>query len=137
MLSCFRVIRDVSGRGHKFVSRCVAVFSRSRCPLLNYIFQRGVGGEAFNMEEFAFVLIEEQADLDIFSYRVSSGDHFNELLFCFGVDASGICGPRSNVDFVHFVWENFERFYFRRYSLVLVPSSASLPPEARLVCLKY
>jgi hypothetical protein len=105
-------------------------------PLLNLIFQRREEQDAFNVEEFNFILVQEQADIDIFTYRVLSGVHFSELLFFFGVDASRICGPLSKVDFVHFVWENVERFHFRKYSLVVVPSpSAFLPPEGQLVCL--
>jgi hypothetical protein len=120
-------------------------------PILNWVFQRGeeeedifdLGEYTFNLEDdlgtFTFTLVDgEQAGLDIFTYNVSSSTDFSETIHCFGLDASRICGPRSNVDFVHLIWDNFERFYFRKYSLVVVPSpSASLPPEGRLVFLKY
>jgi hypothetical protein len=75
-------------------------------PLLNLIFQRGEEFDIFQVDEFRFILVNEQSDFGIFTYRVSSGDYFSVLLFCFGVDVSRNCGPRSNVDFVHFVWEN-------------------------------
>jgi hypothetical protein len=92
-------------------------------PLLNLIFERGGELDTFQVDEFRLMLVHSQSELDIYTYRVSSGDDFSVLLFCFGVDASRICGPRSNVDFVHFMWENFERFNFRKYSLALVPPS--------------
>jgi hypothetical protein len=128
MLPHFRVLRDVfGGVTNSFRGESMYIALRD-APLLNLIFQRGGEQDAFSVEELHFILVKEQADLDIFTYRVSSGVHFNELLFFFGVEASRICGPRSNVDFVHFVWENFERFNFRKYSLAVVPSpSASLP----------
>jgi hypothetical protein len=149
MLSRFRVLRVISGRGDKFVSGCVLVYCPSGCRDSKLGFSEGkeedifdLGEYTFNLEDdlgiFSFTLVDRQADLDIFTYRVSSGTAFSETLHCFGVDASRICGPRSNVNFVHFIRDNFERFYFMKYSLVVVPSpSSSLPPEGRWVCLKY
>jgi hypothetical protein len=101
-------------------------------PILNQIFQIGEGGDTFNVDDFSFSWLETYEDFNVFAYHVSSGAHFSVLLYCFGVAASRICGPRSSMDFVHFVWVSFERFHFRKYSLVFV-----LSPEDRLVCLKY
>jgi hypothetical protein len=102
--------------------------------ILNLIFRRGEGRDTFDVDDFSFSLVDEYVDLNVFAYRVWSGAHFSVLLYCFGVGASRICGSRSSMDFVRFVWDNFESFHFRKYSLVFVPSPS---PEGRLVCLKY
>jgi hypothetical protein len=61
-------------------------------PLLKLIFQRGEELGAFNVEEFSFILVQDQEDLDIFTYRVSSGVHFSELLFFSGSTSLEIAG---------------------------------------------
>jgi len=44
-----------------------------------------------------------------------------------GVDTVKQCGPLSNVDLVHFVWENFIRFSYKKYALALSPRGSALP----------
>jgi len=59
-------------------------------------------------------------------------------VFVFGVDVSTRCGRLSNVEFIYFVWQNFERISSKQYAITLIPSdinSLSAPP--RLLCLKY
>jgi len=58
--------------------------------------------------------------------------------FVFGVVVSSHCWPLSNVDFVHFVWQNFERISSKQYVITLIPFNitfTSVPP--RLLCFKY
>jgi len=43
--------------------------------------------------------------------------------------------PLSNVDLVHFVWENFIRFSYKKYALVLSPRGSNAQPE--LLFLKH
>jgi len=52
-----------------------------------------------------------------------------------GVDTVKHCGPLSNVDLVHFVWENFIRFSYKKYALVLSPRGSDAQP--RLLFLKH
>jgi len=63
-----------------------------------------------------------------------------------GIDATSHCNYRSNVDFVHFIWDNFERFSSRKLAITILPSdrvplplnlSFALPATTRLVYLQY
>jgi hypothetical protein len=90
--------------------------------LLDIIFQKYPLIENFYLNDFYFQLLDYNPDSDIFVYRVSADD-FNISLIIIGVDTVSPCGPRSNVDFVHFIWQNFERFAFKKYSITLVPPS--------------
>ena len=53
---------------------------------------------------------------------------------------------RSNVDFVHFIWDNFEWFSTRKFAITILPSdniaaplnlSSALPSSTKLFYLKY
>jgi hypothetical protein len=57
------------------------------------------------------------------------------IIAVFGVDTTRLCGPLSNVDFVHFMWDNSRRFNYKKYAMTLFPLSTSSLP--RLTCLKY
>jgi len=52
-----------------------------------------------------------------------------------GVDTVKQCCPLSNVDLVHFVWENFIRFTYKKIALALSPRGCDAPPE--LLFLKH
>jgi hypothetical protein len=79
--------------------------------------------------------MESQPHLDIYTYHVSKSD-FCILLIAFGIDSSTRWGPSSNIDFIRFMWQNFERFAFKKYAIALIPSTndARIP---RLKFLKY
>ena len=63
---------------------------------------------------------------------------FSINVFVSSVDVSTRCGPLSNVDFIYFVWQNFERISSKHYAITLIPSGiASLSTPPRLICLKY
>ena len=78
-------------------------------------------------------------------YRVRLGP-FNAI-FCFiGIDAASRCDYRSNFDFVHFIWDNFELFSTRKFAIIILPSdnvaaplnlSSALPASTKLFYLKY
>ena len=57
--------------------------------------------------------------------------------FVFGVDVSTRCGPFSKVDFIYFVWQNFERIYLKKYAITLIPSEIASLSTPRGCCLKY
>jgi len=54
-------------------------------------------------------------------YRVTYGTTFELYLTCYGVDSRD-CGPKSNLDLIHFMWQHFERFGFRKHVITLLPS---------------
>ena len=61
----------------------------------------------------------------------------------FGVDAddSSFCDFRSNVDFFHFVWENYDKFPIRKFAITILPRDNSPVPfrleDTRLLYLKH
>jgi hypothetical protein len=136
MLPHFRVLRNVFGRGDKFVSRCVLVYSPSGCPNSKLDFFRGVReGDTFNVEEFSFILVEEQADLDIFTYRVSSGARFSELLFFFwGRRLSNLRGA-FQCGFCAYRMGQFRAFPFQEIFTVSRSISLRYPPYRRPISL--
>jgi len=46
---------------------------------------------------------------DIYFYDISCGD-FKMLFAFYGIDTTDNCDPSSNLDFVQFIWQNYERF---------------------------
>jgi hypothetical protein len=91
-------------------------------PALNLIFQRvPLPIEDFTVEElFGFDLRFVDDEYDIVSYIIRFENVHIAVTF-YGIDVRE-CGPRSNVDFIHFIWKNFERFNFRKYAVTLNPS---------------
>jgi len=53
----------------------------------------------------------------------------------YGIDTTEHCGPLSNIDLVHFVWEHFFRFSYKKRVLALPPRGAAKLPK--LMFLKY
>ena len=47
-------------------------------------------------------------------------------VFVFGVDVATRCGPLSNLDFIYFVWQNFERISSKQYAITLISEIKSL-----------
>jgi len=45
-----------------------------------------------------------------------------------GINTTKHCGPLSNIDLVHFVWENFYHYSYQKYALALSPQG-SAPSE--------
>jgi hypothetical protein len=82
-------------------------------PLERLIFQRGpdIIGKIF-VDAFRFLLEDSLPDEVIFIYYITNGDFC--ILFFLGVDTSSPCGSRSNVDFLHFPRQNFERFSLKK-----------------------
>jgi hypothetical protein len=38
-----------------------------------------------------------------------------------GVDSFSPCGPYSNVNFIHYMWEHLELSYFKKYAITMLP----------------
>jgi hypothetical protein len=103
------------------------------CHLLYFIFQE-IRSSTFMVDDFTFHLVHAENRRDIFHYMVTFED-YNMPMTVVGIDTTKKCGPLSNIDFVHFVWQNFLRFRYKKYAMVLSPrGSAKLP---KLLCLKY
>jgi hypothetical protein len=99
-------------------------------PILAFLFQKFLAPptDTFQLDnEFTFNLVNgDDAHMYLFHYVVSHG---NVLLpvSVFGVNSTTACGPLSNVDLVHFVWENFIRFSYKKFALVLSPRLTTQP----------
>jgi len=75
----------------------------------------------------------DDAQLDLYHYMVLYRN-VHMPVSIFGIDTTKHCGPLSNIDLVHFVWENFIRFSYKKYALTLSPRGSALP---ELVFLKH
>ena len=78
-------------------------------------------------------------------YRVRN-ENFNMLMFFYGIDTDSRCNYRSKVNFVHFIWDYFERFSIRKFAITLLPKDSSSTPlhlfdtlveDTRLLYLRY
>jgi hypothetical protein len=88
--------------------------------ILDILFQRiEIAFTLFHIGDFRFELISDDG-MDVLHYRVSYRDGFAITVTCVGVDSRD-CGPSSNLDFVYFMWANFERFGFRKHVVTLLP----------------
>jgi hypothetical protein len=72
------------------------------------------------------------ANDDIVWYNVSRYD-FRMMFVIYVIDNYGNCDTYSNLDFVTFIWQNFERFDFIKYALTHVRRDYLSLPE--LICL--
>ena len=83
---------------------------------------------------FQFTLLEaDDAGSDLYHYLVSSDD-VTLRVSILGIHTDRLCCPLANVDLVHFVWEEFMRFTYKRYALALTPQGArSLLPHLTFV----
>jgi len=99
-------------------------------PIIRLIFQKGQAViENFNICSFQFELMQVLKDSCI--YRMRNGD-FGMPVFFYG-DADSRFDYRSNVGFVHFIWDKFERFSIRKLAITILPSDdAPTPPRLKL-----
>ena len=82
--------------------------------LIILVFQRaGAPVENFQVGEFEFTLIDNLVDLYVCRYIVRLGEQ-NYWISFVGIDGAIDCRKLSNVDFVHFMWQNISGdFLFR------------------------
>ena len=57
------------------------------------------------------------------------------LFLIISIHTSRHCNPLSNVDFLHFIWDNYRRFSFEKYAITLLPSTTL--PLPQMLCLQY
>jgi len=123
-----------AGLLHSYASASIFVALTS-APLLDIIFQRQPNPpQEFFIQGFKFVFEGAENDLDIYFYRVTRGENFRMIIYFFGIETSTQCGPPSNLNLVHFIWEHYERLSFAKYAILLFPSNCRHPP---LMFLKY
>jgi len=86
--------------------------------------------DIFYFKEFLFVFLE--TDEDILYYDISRGE-FDMTIAIVRIETTGYCDPTSNLDFVHFIRSNYERFTFAKYCLAFIPREE--PDLPKLACL--
>jgi hypothetical protein len=103
--------------------------------LLRRIFRQDLDPlDNFYIHGFLFEFSCADDDEDIFYYDISCGDFRMSFVF-YGIDTTDNCDTPSNLDFVQFIWLNYECFNFAKYSLTFVRRDYPSLPE--LLCLKY
>jgi len=104
-------------------------------PALCRLFQRShPPTQSFQLDGvFAFTLTNaDDANWYLYHYMVTYKD-VRVPVSIVGINTTKHYGPLSNIDLVHFVWENFYHFSYKKYALALSPQG-SAPSE--LVFLK-
>jgi hypothetical protein len=98
-------------------------------PLTRLLFQlEGSELQTFWLGGFEFNLLEAEPEADLFIYNVTKGD-FRLQVTIFGVDVSGPTGVLGSIDLIHFVLNNFETSYHKRYAItVIYPTLPKAPP---------
>ena len=109
----------------------VAMTNPKTTPVLCWLLQhlKAPPPQAFaNDADFTFTLTNtEDANKNMFHYVMSYENVRLPVTFV-GVDTVKQCCTLSNVDLVHFVWENFSRFSYKKIALALSPRGSVAPP---------
>ena len=82
--------------------------------------------DIFYFKEFLFVFLEADDEEDILRYLARR---------IVRIETTGYYDPTSNLDFVHFIWSNYERFTFAKYCLPFIPREE--PDLPKLACLTH
>jgi hypothetical protein len=89
----------------------------------------------FYIHGFLFEYVDVDADDENIFYYDHSCDDFRMSFVSYMIDNTTNCDTSSNLDFVRFIWQNYERFNFVKYSLIIFRRDFPSLPE--LLCLKY
>jgi len=110
-------------------------------PTIRKIFQKSANLiPHFQLGPFHFELFD--ALDDFCTYHVRCGD-FKKTINFFDIDAVDLsfCNFRSNVDFVHFVWENYDKFPVQKFAITILPQDDAPVPfrleDTRLLYLEH
>ena len=133
-----------SGFSNFFLAVSIYMVLDDHHPFVRLLFQMGPNViQHFIIDHLHFEHLQMLRDTCI--YRVRLGP-FNTI-FCFiGVEAASRCDYRSKVDFVHFIWDPFERVSARIFAVSILPSdnaatplnlSSASPANTKIVYLKY
>jgi hypothetical protein len=109
---------------HSYASATVFIVL-TNAPILDLIFRRGPhSSQEFIIQGFKFVFGGAENDLDIYFYRVIGVQNLVCWSLFFGIDSSIPCGPPSNLNFMHFIWEQSKSLLFVKYAILLFPSNS-------------
>ena len=116
----------------------------NKSTLVEFIFRRYPDiGEIFYFQSFKFRLIDINYDICKYELTFDGDADFFMVTTFYGIDADSRCDYRSNVDFTHFIWQNFDRFSMCRHTITILPTDDDSPnpdaslSETKLLFLKY
>jgi len=126
----------VAGRldSHDGLTLIVALAGYDSLPILRWLMQVTPTPSFTIYGTFLVTILDaDDASSDVYHYLVSCDD-VTLRVSVLGIDTDRLCGPLSNVDLVHILWEEFMRFTYKRYALTLTPQGArSLLPRLTFV----
>jgi hypothetical protein len=79
---------------------------------------------AFSLDYFDFLFLPTYSAPGYSCYYVVRLGVDSAVFRFVRVNSLEICGPRSNVDFVHFIWDNFG-YYCANYAITVLPMQTS------------
>ena len=118
-------------------------------PLLKLIFQRyPMVMEVFYFNSFKFQFLHNLSESFVFNYMIKDFDTgFSIMISFFGIPSRAPCNYRSNVDLVHFIWDEFEVFSLKKRAITILPADPSFPhhseparldiSDTKLLCLQH
>jgi hypothetical protein len=125
----------VAGLQNSFIAISLFVIIEDASPIIRLLLQR----EADPVNQFQFGSIEfrllQIEHADICRYRI----YINQCAFTLivvGIDTAHSTVTFGNLDIVHFVWQNFDHFGFRRHSITLLPDIRNRG-RPRMSCLRH
>ena len=114
----------------------IALTDTRSTPILNWLFQKLEYPPALHFvidDDFTFDLVNRNdADKDLFHYHVSY-EGITLQVSLMGLDTSEHCTPRSNIDLVYFMWDNYLRFTYKKFAIALSPRGPEGKPELMLL----
>jgi hypothetical protein len=129
MLFSGRAFCSLHGGCFQYVYTPLVIYSIIGLPLVHSIFRRSPDpASSFYIHNYLFEFAHTGSNDDIAWYNVSLDD-FRMRFVIYGIDNSGNCNTYSNLDFVTFIWQNFERFDFLKYALTHVRRNYLSLPE--------
>jgi len=135
-ICCFlarQFVLYLAGIFHTFHTASLFI-AMNNSPFLQLLFRLSPKPiDVFYFKEFLFIFMENDDEEDIFYYNIPRGQ-FDMTIAIVRIETTGYCNPTSNLDFVHFIWSNYERFTFAKYCLTFIPREQ--PNLHKLACLK-
>jgi len=136
-ICCFlagQFVLYMAGIFHTFTTASLFI-AMNNSPFLQLLFWLSPEPiDIFYFKEFLFVFLQADDEEDILYYNISRGQ-FDMTIAIVRIETTGYCEPSSNLDFVHFIWSNYERFTFAKYCLTFIPREE--PDLAKLACLTH
>ena len=117
--------------------------------ILNLIFHRfPMVIEILYFDSFKYQFLHNLQESFVFSYMVTDFDNSFSVMISFsGVTSHARCNYRSNVNLVHFIWTEFERFSLKKRALPILPADGAAPApqhlsltsqsDTKLLCLQH